>query len=176
MARRGSTASHEVPLLSNFPRRVVRASLSALALVALTRVAEAQQPEPCGYDACALRMQYGGLLGARVVQGATAVKAEGSGWFSHSIPLFESRSDSVHLHYAEYRSNATRAGILGILGALASSVGLAIVDHPSHDNRVLKISLISGGAIVGLIAGINRARSQNHVQRAIWLYNRDLAR
>lgn len=156
--------------------RVVRASLGVLALVAGARVAEAQQPATCSYDACALRLQHSGLLGPRVVQGASAVKAEGSGWFSHRIPPLEASSDSVRLHYVQYRSHATRAGIFGILGAFAVSVGFSVIDHPSHDNRVLKISLISGGAIVGILAGINRARSQDHLQRSIWLYNRELPR
>jgi hypothetical protein len=55
------------------------------------------------------------------------------------------------------------------------SVGYAIVDHSSRDNRVLKFSLIGSGTIVGIVAGINLARTQNHLQRSIWLYNRELA-
>ena len=56
------------------------------------------------------------------------------------------------------------------------SVGYAIVDHSSRDNRVLKFSLIGSGTIVGIVAGINLARTQNHLQRSIWLYNRELPR
>lgn len=154
----------------------MRASLWALALVASARIAEAQQPATCSYDSCALRFQHRSVLGVRVVQGASAVKAEGNGVFSHRIPALESRSDSVHFHYAEYRSHATRAGVLGILGAFTMSVGYALLDHAPHDNRALKISVIASGAVVGFVAGINKARSQDHVQRAIWLYNRDLPR
>ena len=161
-------------MLSYIDRRVVLI-LGVLALVTGTRVAVAQQAASCSYNACALRLQYGGLTGVRVVQGASAVKAEGSGWFSHRIPLFESRSDSVHFHYVEYRSHATRAGVLGIVGAFAMSVGYALNRHSSHENRALQFSLIGGGAVVGLIAGINKASSLNHEQRAIWLYNRELA-
>lgn len=161
---------------SGFDRRVVRAGLTALALIASVRVAEAQQVATCSYDTCALRFQHRGVLGVRVVQGASAVKADGNGIFSRRIPAFESRSDSVHYHYAEYRSHATRAGVLGILGSIALSTGEALYYHAPHDNRPLMISLISGGAIVGIVAGINRARSQDHVQRAIWLYNREFPR
>ena len=127
---------------------------------ACARVAEAQ-PAACSYDSCALRLQHGSVLGVRVVQGASADEA---------------RSDSAHVQYVEYRSHALRAGVLGILGAFAVSVGYAIVDHSSHDNRVLKYSLIGSGSIVGIIAGISQARSQNHLQRSIWLYNRELPR
>ena len=142
---------------------------------ACARVAEAQ-PAACSYDSCALRLQHGSVLGVRVVQGASADKAEGGGFFSHRIPVLEARSDSAHVQYVEYRSHALRAGVLGILGAFAVSVGYAIVDHSSHDNRVLKYSLIGSGSIVGIIAGISQARSQNHLQRSIWLYNRELPR
>ena len=158
-----------------FNRRIVRVSLSVLSLVASARVAEAQQPATCTYDACALRLQHG-VLGVHVVQGASADKAEGGGFFSHRIPVLEARSDSAHVQYVEYRSHALRAGVLGILGAFAVSVGYAIVDHSSHDNRVLKFSLIGSGTIVGIVAGINLARTQNHLQRSIWLYNRELPR
>lgn len=163
-------------MFSGFDRRAVRASLTALALVAGTRVAEAQQPATCSYDSCALRFQHRSVLGVRVVQGATAVKAERNGFFSQRIPVFESRSDSVHFHYVEYRSHATRAGVLGILGAFTMSVGYALLDHAPHEDRALKISVIGAGAVVGFIAGINHARSQDHVHRAIWLYNRELPR
>lgn len=175
-ARRMPTTVRESRMPSGFDRRVVRASLAAFALMASVRVAEAQKVATCSYDTCALRFQHRSMLGVRVVQGASAVKAGSKGIFSHRIPVFESRSDSVHFHYAEYRSHATRAGVLGILGSIAFSAGEALYYHAPHDNRPLMVSLISGGAIVSIVAGINKARSQDHVQRAIWLYNREFPR
>lgn len=175
-ARRIPTSIREFRMPSGFDRRVVRASLTALALIVSGRVAEAQQAATCSYDTCALRLQHRSVLGVRVVQGASAVKADGNGIFSRRIPVFESRSDSVHYHYTEYRSHATRAGVLGILGMIALSAGETLYYQKAHDDRALMVSLISGGAIVGIVAGINRARSEDHVQRAIWLYNREFPR
>lgn len=161
---------------SGFDRRVVRAGVAALALIASVRVAEAQEAATCSYDSCALRFQHRSLVGVRVVQGASAVKAGSTGIFSLRIPVFESRSDSVRIHYAEYRSHATRAVVLGILGSIAMGAGEALYYHAPRDNRTLMVSLISGGAILSIVAVINRAHSQDHVQRAIWLYNRELPR
>lgn len=156
----------------------MRPALSARAALVLsllaggvTAVAEAQQAGPCSYATCAVRLRYRGIGDRRLVQGEAGTVVDKGGVWSRRIPLFEAGSDSVRFHYMEYRSHATRAGWLAILGATAVSVG-ATIDY--DDDKALKIGVIGSGFIVGIIASINKSRSEDHLQQAIWLYNRDL--
>lgn len=145
-------------------------------MAAGARAAAAQAPADCTYTTCALRLQYRGLGDRRIVMGEGSVVADHGGIFSRKIPVFEARTDSVHVHYVHYRSDATRAGWLAILGATALSAGTAIDWDGPHGHKATKISFIASGIIVSAIANLNRSRSEEHLQRAIWLYNRDLGR
>jgi hypothetical protein len=148
----------------------------ALLVGVSARVAAAQQPANCTYVTCALRMHYSFFGSDRVVVGETGVYADGEGFFSNRIPAFETGSDQVRFHYVEYRSHAKRSMLLGFFGAVLVGVGASVDYDASDGNKAAKISLISSGVIVGAIAAVNDARSRDHLQRAIWLYNRDLPR
>ena len=156
--------------------QTLRVGLPILLLATSARIAAAQQPANCTYTSCALRVHYSGLGDARVVQGETQVYADGGGVWSHQIPALEVSTGQTHHHYVEYRSHAKRSGLLALLGAAALGGGMA-VDYDGPDgHKGLKISLISGGIIMGLLSSINDSRAQDHLQQAIWLYNRDLPR
>ena len=155
---------------SRFP---VRAALVLFfLLLGTSAVAEAQQAG-CTYDSCALRLRYRGLGDRRIVAGAADTPADKGGFWSRKVSVLETGTDSVRFHYVEYRSHASRAGWLAILGATAVSVAVSM-DY--EDNKAATISVYGAGVIIGAIASINKSRSEDHLQRAIWLYNRDLPR
>lgn len=150
-----------------------RVTFVLFALLATAGAAEAQQTAPCTYDSCAIRLRFRGTGDRKIVAGDAAFPVEDGGFFSKNVPVLAAGSDSVRFHYVEYRSHATRAAWLGILGGVAVGVGASI---NYDDNKAAVISLISSGAILGIISSVNHSRSEEHLQRAIWLYNRDLPR
>ena len=149
-----------------------RVSLVLFALLATAGAVEAQQAA-CTYDNCAIRLRYRGTGDRKIVGGDAALPVEDGGWWSKNVPVLAAGSDSVRFHYVEYRSHATRAGWLGLVGGVAAGVGFSL-DYPENDVAV--ISLVSSGVILGIISSVNHSRSEEHLQRAIWLYNRDLGR
>lgn len=144
----------------------------SLLVLATAGVAQAQQ-SACTYETCALRLRYRGLGDRRIVAGAADTPVDRGGFWSRKATVLETGSDSVRFHYVEYRSHASRAGWLAILGATAVSVAVSM-DY--EDNKAATISVYGAGVIISAIAGVNKSRSEDHLQRAIWLYNRDLAR
>ena len=154
-------------------RLLVRAALVLIPLILGTAaVAEAQQAG-CSYDSCALRLRYRGTGDRRIVAGDPGHSVEDGGFWSKNVPVLAAGSDSVRFHYVEYRSHATRAGWVGVFGAVAVGVAASL---NFDDDKTAAISLYSGGFILGIISAVNHSRSEEHLSRAMWLYNRDLSR
>ncbi len=153
--------------------QLVRAGLLLFSLqVGAVAVAKAQSSS-CTFETCALRLRYRGLGDRRIVAGAADTPVDRGGFWSRKATVLETGSDSVRFHYVEYRSHAARAGWLAIIGATAVSVAVSM-DY--EDQKTATISVYGAGVIIGAIAKINQSRSEDHLQRAIWLYNRDLPR
>lgn len=156
-----------------FGRSVRVGLLLSLLMLATAAEAQAQQSGSCTYETCALRLRFRGLGDRRIVAGDTGARADKWGFWSRKVSVLETGTDSVRFHYVEYRSHASRAGWLAILGGTAVGIA-ASLDY--EDNQDATISLFGAGFIFGVIASVNKSRSEDHLQRAIWLYNRDLPR
>lgn len=140
----------------------------------------AQAPD-CTYDRCALRLQYR-TFSTRIVQGATADRVGTLGLFPPPIAPLESSSDSaVTRLYRGYRTSGQRSGAFALVG-LASTVASFIFfsqtdlfDPDTGDQGAwIALSIVGIGASIG--AGVNRARSMDQLQEAMWRHNGHLPR
>ena len=145
----------------------------SLLVLAIAGGAQAQESKSCTYDTCALRLTFSDFGNRKIVAGDAATPADGRGAWARRVPVLEAGSDSVRFHYVEYRSHAKRGGLFSIAGAVDVAVGLSL---NYDDNKAWVIGLVSAGIIMEAIGAVNRSRSEDHLQRAIWLYNRDLPR
>lgn len=135
----------------------------------------AQAPEST-YDRYALRLVYGpGSTG--VVRGIQA-EAVGGGTFVPGVELLATADDSVRLQYRASRASFKRYALLGgisIAGALATMNYYG--DHLHRDwNTPIGIGLPLTTLVVGWAGSANAAGGEDHLRRAIWLYNRRFQR
>ncbi len=135
----------------------------------------AQAPEST-YDRYALRLVYGpGSTG--VVRGIQT-EAVGGGTFVPGVDLLATADDSVRLQYRASRASFKRYALLGgisIAGALATMNYYG--GHLHHDwNAPIGIGLPLTTLLVGWAGSANAAGGEDHLRRAIWLYNRRFQR
>jgi hypothetical protein len=126
-------------------------------------------PDPCSYDACALRVRYR-LLGGQIVQGREENRVVSLGWLAPSAPLFGDRSDTAAWHYASFRRKEHVGAALGFAGLVASVAALLVGDS----NEDLAAGLGIGGTVLVIGGGIQLGRANEQLSRAVWWYNRTL--
>src|SRR2546427_3060273 len=146
--------------------------LSALSL-ALLVLAQAQDS---AYDRHALRLVYGpGSIG--VVQGIQA-EPVGGGTFVPGVSLFATANDSVRDQYSASRARFKRYSVLGglsIAGAIATMAYYGGRLH--HDwNAPVGIGLPIVTFAVGWAGSASATSGEDHLRRAIWLYNSQFPR
>ncbi len=142
-------------------------SLLIVALATSESTVLARAQALCSYDQCALRLHRGSL-----VQGLGGTRvARLRGWFSAPrIDLLENAGDSTRQHYLAFRA-------LYHQGAKFRTASLALVMATAI---TMLTNLPLGLAVVSIPvgnAGYERTiEAWDHLQKAMWFYNRDLPR
>jgi hypothetical protein len=124
--------------------------------------------DDCSYDRCALRFQYR-LWSSRLVQGLEGRPVTAPG------ELFAQAGDSARAHYERYlrlrRGNWWSGPLL-----LAALVGGLAAGHSGDETvRGVGLGVLGLGYAVGHLSLGNAYREREDLEKAIWLYNRDLA-
>lgn len=143
--------------------------LAAMVLCAWPAAAPAQTPDPCTYDACALRVRYR-LFGGQIVRGREDDRVASLGWLAPSVPLFAERSDTAAWYYASFRRRQHVGAALGFAGLVASAAALLVRD--SNDDLAAGLGI--GGSVLFIGGGIQLGRANERLSRAVWWYNRAL--
>lgn len=151
--------------------------LVAILLLIGAGSAQAQAPG-CTYDTCALRVRSRFWSGIRVVQGHDARRVARLGLFAPHIDLLASGSDSTKAHYLAFRSKQNTGGGLLLVGAVFAGVvgGLAYDRAHYDDHKGLAIGFAVASLTFTLWGGSKQISASDHLQQAIWFYNRDLPR
>ena len=127
-----------------------------------------RRADDCSYERCALRFQYR-AWSSRLVQGLEGQPV------TAPLQLFAQAGDSVRAHYERYlelrRGNRWRGPLL-----LTALVGGLAAGHSRDDTvRGVGLALLGIGYAAGHLSLGSAYREHEELQRAIWLYNRDLA-
>ncbi len=136
------------------------------------------QAVPCTYEQCALRIQYR-LFDVRVVQGAAETPVGRIALFAPRIEPLATASDTVRFHYAAYRNGQVGGAVLTLVGSVAligsAAVAFGSAFSTSDANEAAYAALFGAGVVAAFVGIAATRRAQDHLQRAIWLYNRSLA-
>jgi len=151
--------------------------LIAVLLLLAAGSAQAQAPG-CTYDTCALRLRTRFWSGINLVQGQDARRVARLGLFAPHIDLLASGSDSTKAHYLAFRAKQNSGGALLLVGAVLAGVvgGLAYDKAHYDDNKGLVWGFGLSSVTLGIWGGAKQVQANNHLQQAIWFYNRDLGR
>ena len=160
----------------------MRAALERLALplvVLLFAVSpsgtRAQVPETCTYDACALRIHYS-PAGAALVRGVDQVVVNGLGlWASDMGRVFAGNRRSQDLADG-YRMRHNAGTVLSVAGGIMFFGGLLASDGNISIDLDTKSLVTLGGLALTIVGTRVSVSGDDHLSRAIWEYNRTLAR
>jgi len=147
--------------------------------VLLLAAAPAQAQTPgCTYDTCALRLHTRFWSGVSLVQGQDARRVARLGLFAPHIDQLASGSDSTKAHYLTFRSKQNTGGALLLIGAVFAGVvgGLAYDEAHYRDHEGLVLGFAVTSLVFSIWGGAKQVSAQDHLQQAIWFYNRDLGR
>ena len=155
--------------------RLALHTLPLLALGVLAQPASAQFGPDCTYDQCALRVHYN-AAGAALVRGRDQVVINGLGFWARDMsPAFAGNQLSQDLA-ASYRSRHNTGTVLTAIGAVSFFIGL-VADDGNISLDLDTPSLLSLGGIALIAVGSRVSMSaEDQLSRAIWEYNRTLAR
>jgi hypothetical protein len=150
--------------------------VAALLLVAAGS-AQAQAPG-CTYDTCALRVRSRFWSGISLVQGQDARRVARLGLFAPRIDILASGSDSTKKHYLAFRAKQNTGGALLLVGAVFAGVvgGLAYDEAHYNDHRGLVVGFAVASLTFTIWGGSKQVSASDHLQQAMWFYNRDLGR
>ena len=162
--------------------RPASAALFCTALLAADLAAQAATPAPqppieaCSYDACALRVEPGrAFFGAPVLlRGASAERIGRFGLRGPDLAGIVAGSDSAVAHARAFRPHQRRAGIAGLLSTAAGVTALVLGLNDANDGNVWPASAAAGA--LGAYAGYEARLAQRELSRALWWYNRGVAR
>lgn len=156
---------------------LVRLALALLVLLSTASPSRvlAQVPPTCTYDECALRIHYS-PAGAALVRGVDEVVVNGLGlWASNMGRVFagnrlsQDLADGYHLRHNAGTVLSLAGGIMFFGGLLASDGNISIDLNTT--------SLVTLGGLALTVIGTRVSVSgDDHLSRAIWEYNRLLAR
>lgn len=162
----------------------VVASIAALGLGATADRAGAQQMSDtqvaaqvrsCPYDECALRLQSTFWGGMRVVQGVRT-DSVAHGPFGGGLVRAVRGVPMAEREAAMGRSQALKAAAWIVPTLLVGSGMVVAGARDGREDRGLISLGILVSAVGGSIGGYHQRKSENHFSRAVWQYNRELAR
>lgn len=135
----------------------------------------AQVPQECTYDQCALRIHHS-PAGAALVRGVDQVVVNGLGlWAGDLSRVFagDPRSQSLADRY-RVRHNA--GTVLSVAGGIMFFGGLLASDGNISIDLDTKSLVTLGGLALTVVGTRVSVSGDDHLSRAIWEYNRGLAR
>jgi hypothetical protein len=146
-----------------------------MALVLILSVIVIAQTPDSTYDRGALRLTSGpGSTG--IVQGIQA-RPVGGGTFVPGVDLLATANDSIRRHYYASRAANKRYAVLGGV-FIGASLATMLYYGNLHDDWKpgWGVGLPAFTIAVGWAGAANASGGEDHLRRAIWLYNRDLPR
>jgi hypothetical protein len=135
----------------------------------------AQIPSDCTYDQCALRIHYS-PAGAALVRGVDQVVVNGLGlWANDLSRVFagDRRSQSLADGYRVRHNTGT---VLSVAGGIMFFGGLLASDGNISIDLDTKSLITIGGLALTVVGTRVSVSGDDHLSRAIWEYNRLLAR
>jgi len=149
-------------------------SLLIVALATCERTLPARAQALCSYDQCALRLHRGSL-----VQGLGGTRvARLRGWFSAPrIDLLENAGDSTRQHYLAFRAlyhQGAKFRTASLALVMATAITMLTNPHANHYYVPLGLAVVS--IPVGNAGYERTIEAWDHLQKAMWFYNRDLPR
>ena len=162
------------------------ASRSALGVVAIaTLVARpmsaqsspaAAGPQPCSYDACALRVERG-WFSERIVQGSTGTRVATLNAFGPTIVPLVQRSDSAVAQARNFQRDRRRGTVLTLAGLTMYIVAAAnshFFDGNLPSPTDAQWAAMGGGLVLTLVGAHFELRAERALSRALWWNNREL--
>ena len=143
----------------------------ALLLVAPSRLAA--QSSDCDYVTCALRVQFGTFGGQSLVLAESGARVRGVGFpVSNLDGVFEGAPEAQELART-YRSRTNTGSALILAGGISLVVWLFDNSDPigEYDNTWLWV-----GLPLTLAGAVTSASGRDYLSRAVWEYNKRLAR
>ncbi len=113
-----------------------------------------------------MRLQYNQKtmrLGSRISMNGTFLE-------KNTVQNLMLLSPEATAYYKKYVKSRTVGNTLPLLGSAAVIGGLFI----AQKNRSSANMMILGGNTINLIASLFRKKASNHLQDAVWTYNRDV--
>jgi len=133
----------------------------------------AAQDSTCSYDRCALAL-HRGFWSSYLVRGDGVTRVARIGFRAPTLADFAARQDSAGFYFRQFRAQHTSGNWLQLLGALTAVAGQVVVYESRQDVVGTGILLVGYGVL--FTGGERTRRGANSLQRAIWYYNRTLAR
>jgi hypothetical protein len=134
------------------------------------------QDTTCTYDRCALWFETR-FFGNRVVAGSGGVGVSRPAFGGLRVPVLAIAGDSARAHYAAYRKDGPRSVLLGLISLVGVAAGYIVLQEGNYDRNVgAGVALSVAGLALSVASDVNRRRAANHLQLAIWHYNRGLPR
>lgn len=126
----------------------------------------------CVYDACALR-----LWDSDILEGRSGERVAGFGFFRPPdlTDQFAS-SDSATWYLDVVEESYTRGRVVWFAGQLASAVGALLYFSPDKHTQRWGFALQTLGFSAGWLGQRRVGRAEEAMSRAVWWYNRDVAR
>lgn len=111
---------------------------------------------------------------ARIIRGADGPVVGTAGWFrSFDVEQVVAASSAARAEARVFKSNNFRGSVVGVVGAVATVVGVVVASKGS--NAASPILIIGGvGAMGWGVHQLNKATAA--LSRSLWWYNRDLVR
>lgn len=152
-------------------RQATHTAAVLAALLALPLGASSQS-HACEYDECALR-----LNDSEVLQGRSSERIAGFGFF-RPPDLAErlASSDSATWYLEVVEESYTRGRVIWFAGQIVSAAGALLYISPDKTTQAWGFALQALGFSTGWLGQSRVARAEDAMSRAIWWYNRDVAR
>jgi hypothetical protein len=131
------------------------------------------QDSTCAYDQCALAL-HRGFWSTYLVRGDSAARVARIGFRAPRLADLAARQDSTGFYIRQFRAQHTSGNWLLLLGGLTAAAGQLVAFESRQEAVGAGIMLVGLGVM--FTGGERTRRGANSLQRAIWFYNRSLAR
>lgn len=145
--------------------------LLALLLWPRPASAQAQAPQACTWDSCALRIQAPSMTTPmRLVRGAQDEVVIQLGLMQPPVAPWVALSDSAVAYARIYDVQFDRGSLISLAGTVIA-IGAPII----MEGTMQKIAFTGVGIGFSVIGGAITNRANEALSKAIWFYNRELA-